>query len=83
MFLISKTTSPGGNVTETTYDKMENVVCQKEYGKGSSPAVTRTQYNLLGRVIKEVSPNWIMEANMIVAMQKQTMLLILIIQVVL
>ena len=57
MFLISKTTSPGGNVTETTYDKMENVVCQKEYGKGSSPAVTRTQYDLLGRVIKEVSPN--------------------------
>lgn len=57
MFLISKSTSPEGAVTETFYDKAENIICKKEYGKGDTPAVTRTEYDLLGRVIKEVTPN--------------------------
>lgn len=57
MFLISKSTSPEGSVTETFYDKAENIICKKEYGRGDVPAVTRTEYDFLGRVVKEVTPN--------------------------
>jgi YD repeat-containing protein len=58
MWLISRTTTAEGFVTETEYDKNENVILKKVYGKNDVPAVTRTDYDLLGRAIKEVTPNF-------------------------
>ena len=60
LYLASKTVTAEGFVTEVEYDKTGNVTNTYVFGKssGSTPAVMKIEYDLLGRKIKEVAPNY-------------------------
>lgn len=46
------------SVKEYEYDKFNNIIVTKDYGTGSTPAITITEYDLLSRKTAEYAPNY-------------------------
>ena len=46
------------SVKEYEYDKFNNVIVTKDYGTGSTPATTITEYDLMSRKTAEYAPNY-------------------------